>query len=268
MKSRESIAQPPPDAAQRARVLDPGGSFIVQAPAGSGKTELLIQRYLALLGSVESPEEIVAITFTRKAAAEMRERVLQALEARKDPLAQNPARLRIQTIDSLALSLTRQMPVLSRFGAQPQNVEDAGELYAAAARATLALVEDSGSVAAHIERLLEHLDNDAGRVEGLLAGMLARRDHWIRHLARMRRGELQAALLAGLPQAPSSYDPFRIRCADIIKQMILTTGELAKPIHRVLNNGRADFVIRVDRLARLEVHIGVLSRAPHHRVIG
>lgn len=211
-----------PDADARTAALDPARSFIVQAPAGSGKTELLIQRYLLLLGTVESPEEIVAITFTKKAAGEMRERVLRALgaaRAGKAPdgpheartlelaraavsrddahgwrVAENPARLRIQTIDALCAALARQMPILSQFGAPPQTVDDASELYLAAARATLELVESKDEVAADVERLLAHLDNDVARVEQLLADMLARRDHWIRHLARLDRAALEAAL--------------------------------------------------------------------------
>ncbi len=210
------------DVNERHRALDPAQSFIVQAPAGSGKTALLIQRYLRLLACVDAPEEIVAITFTRKAAAEMRTRVLAALEIANKPgdaesayeklnrelsravlrrdqeagwhITENPERLRIQTIDSLCAALTRQMPMLSKFGAQPETVEDASDLYLEAAQLTLELVEQNHAIAHDVERLLEHLDNDIGRVETLLAEMLARRDHWLRHLHGRTRNELEAAL--------------------------------------------------------------------------
>ena len=213
-----------PDLDARLAALAPARSFIVQAPAGSGKTELLIQRYLGLLATVNEPEEIVAITFTRKAAAEMRERVLRALaqaaagapaesehaqrtlelaraararEAERGwRIADSPARLRIQTIDSLCAALTRQMPVLSRFGAQPEIVEDAGALYAEAARAAVELIDSKGPVAEHVARLLDHLDNNVARVEELLIEMLRRRDHWLRHLIANERAELEGALRA------------------------------------------------------------------------
>ena len=212
-----------PDQSQRDRALDVAHSFIVQAPAGSGKTELLIQRYLALLARVERPEEVAAITFTVKAAAEMRGRVLGALRlaresarptkpqeartwdlaraalARNDvqgwKLEESADRLKVQTIDALCASLTRQMPVLSRFGGQPEVIEDATALFAEAARELLAMVEEGNEAAESVARLLRHLDNDAGTAARLLAEMLARRDQWLRTLERRTdRASLESAL--------------------------------------------------------------------------
>ncbi|MDH3319650.1 MAG: UvrD-helicase domain-containing protein [Betaproteobacteria bacterium] len=173
------------DQREREAALDVTRSFIVQAPAGSGKTSLLVDRFLDLLGTVQQPEEIVAITFTRKAAAEMRERVTEKVPAELAP------RLRIQTIDALCASFTSQMPVLAKFGAQPGIAEDASGLYYEAAVRTL--VEVTPPVA----RLLAHLDNNVAEAAGLLAGMLERRDQWLRNTGRApTRKELEAALKA------------------------------------------------------------------------
>jgi len=221
--SSEEIA----DVAARLEALDVTSSFIVQAPAGSGKTDLLTQRFLALLARAKEPEEILAITFTRKAAGEMRNRILGYLQRAHDNtppdsdhekrswdlaraalqqdrknhwnLTNNPARLQVQTIDSLCASLTRQMPLLSSFGTQPAITEDAERLYNEAAHNTLADIESGVDWSPHIEHLLKHLDNNLFRVEQLLAAMLARRDHWLRHIGdrqdeRLLRGNLEKSL--------------------------------------------------------------------------
>ncbi len=208
------------DSAARLRALDVSQSFIVQAPAGSGKTELLIQRYLKLLETVETPDAVVAITFTRKAAGEMRSRVMEALRTARsgvEPeaeherltfqiarqvleherrlewnLLQNPARLRIETIDALCAAITRRMPWLSRFGAMPEISEKAQDLYREAARNTLG----------HLERDTRRWPICCciwttifkGRAQ-LIGQMLEKRDQWLRHTgASLRRtGSVAAA---------------------------------------------------------------------------
>ena len=212
----------PGDQSQRLAALDPGGSFIVQAPAGSGKTGLLTQRFLRLLAVVENPEEVVAITFTRKAAAEMRNRISRAFAragaARPEPpyerltwelarhalqqserlgwnLIENPQRLRIRTIDSLCQFIARQMPLRSGFGDTPGIEDDASALYRAAARSVANELESGSELAAALATLLEPLDNDLGKLEELIVDMLGRRDQWLPPvLLPNRRGEIERAL--------------------------------------------------------------------------
>ena len=94
------------DAGARASAVETSGSVLVQAPAGSGKTTLLAQRYLRLLATVDAPERILALTFTRRAAEEMRARVIGALEAGR--LAECPPTLNRQTWD-LAVAARRHL---------------------------------------------------------------------------------------------------------------------------------------------------------------
>lgn len=198
------------DSSARREALDPGRSFIVQAPAGSGKTELLIQRYLTLLGSVENPEEVLAITFTRKAAAEMQHRVLQALNrAREDSAPQadylrvtfeaarrvlerdaasgwqlldSPGRMRIQTMDALNARLSRTLPMSSGLGGQVPTLADA-EMDALYRAAGVALLDDwllvPGRTRDALENLLRHLDNNTGLFINYVGAMLAKRDQWL-----------------------------------------------------------------------------------------
>ncbi len=214
----------------RDAALDARRSFVVQAPAGSGKTGLLIQRYLRLLAGVDDPEEIIAITFTRKAAGEMRERILDALAKgraggeddaldrherttlalaravlardaeRSWSLEAQPARMRILTIDALCLAIATQMPWLSRLGGDASIVEDASPLYRQAAREVVTLLNEDTSWSDAIAKLITHLDGDVRRFESMLVEMLSRRDQWLRYLlpgraaGTARRAELEREL--------------------------------------------------------------------------
>lgn len=213
------------DAQSRVRALDASASFIVEAPAGAGKTELLTQRLLKLLQTVDEPEEIIAITFTNKAASEMRARVLDSLrdaaadvtvdkahkrqtrtlalaalrhaDERGWQLLANPARLRIYTIDSFCSHLARQMPLMSRFGAQPGVREDAMPHYEEAASRTLELLADEGA-GEIVQQALRYFDNDAVRLGRQLAEMLARRDQWLDYTRHDAAPEVAERALARL----------------------------------------------------------------------
>ena len=231
------------DTRVRQRALEPDKSFLVQAPAGSGKTELLIQRYLRLLAVVKNPEEILAITFTRKAGAEMRARIMSALDSARagtEPdaahlqtgyqlalaamdrdreldwqLHKQPSRLRIGTIDAVNARLSRRAPLSTGLNALHSVTDDANLLYRQAARETIGLAAGSDVVAAAIATLLAHLDNQFDRLETLIARMLARRDQWLRQTG---------AGLAGSSAALRSY--LEASLSQLIETVLREAAEL------------------------------------------
>ncbi len=194
------------DAHVRRLAADPSRSLVVQAPAGSGKTALLIQRYLALLARVETPEEILALTFTRKAAEEMRTRVLAALtddfarprdndyereiaslaqaaarwgEERGWFLADCPGRLRIQTFDAFCAQVVSQWPAASGAGVALEIASAPKALYAEAAFATFAGLGQDDAAGRALADLLPALANDVDRFVGLVSELLSRREQWL-----------------------------------------------------------------------------------------
>jgi ATP-dependent helicase/nuclease subunit A len=225
-KNQPTTPQPttsqPIDQQVRFDALDPQTSFAVSAPAGSGKTGLLTQRVLTLLAYCDEPEEVLAITFTRKAAGEMQDRIMHALwQAADQPepqdphtqrtwqlaqrvlqrdhelqwnLLQSPQRLRVQTIDSLCRSITKQLPLASGIGAQPDTLEDADQAYRLAVRELFKLLEQESPLREHLTRLLRHLDNNLQAVENLLISLLAKREQWLGVLLQARHEDARAYL--------------------------------------------------------------------------
>lgn len=204
-----------PDSKARDDAVDPQYSCIIQAPAGAGKTTLLANRYLALLEIVGAPEEILAITFTIKAAAEMRQRVLQLLQGESElavrvrsravqldwQLESNPNRLKIQTIDSFTLQISQN-------GSGPDNltgyriVEDATVYYQQAASSLLSQLINGHAVGPLVADFLASMDNDAESMIRLVVTMLAKRDQWLEvaHAVSAEDGSIDE-LLKGTAQS-------------------------------------------------------------------
>ncbi len=211
------------DAQARRQAAEPRDSILLEAPAGAGKTAVLTQRFLRLLCTVDEPGQILAITFTRKAAAEMHARVTRALKgqltgedagtaalrtlaaaalahgaARGWRLAEEPQGLRIQTIDAFNYWLASQLPVAAKAGGALEVTESAQSMYLAAARSTLIAAEADRELAPDVQLLFERFDNHWANIEGMLAHMLAERAHWLPYVLEQPAAQLCARVSASL----------------------------------------------------------------------
>lgn len=202
------------DGEARRLAIDITQSYIVQAPAGSGKTSLLTQRYLKLLSVVDKPEDILAITFTNKAVGEMRERILACLKEaalhqeppsnvqykrdnwllasaalkrdrqKKWHLLDNPARLRIRTIDSFCNYIAQNLPISSGMGYSLETDSDSSRYYSQAAEKTVNTLlynQDGqyGLLAEEVQDILADYDNNQSHFEEALAKMLEDRSDFV-----------------------------------------------------------------------------------------
>jgi len=181
----KSIEKQPIDQKTREEVINPESSFLVQAPAGSGKTTTLARRILHLLTVVEDPKEIIAISFTNKAAAEMHEKVLEQYKEPKNGKVVKKIKARarehkwdegfmdlleIMTIDSLASKITRQAPLLSK--SLFMNItEDPHEIYETVVNETM---KDNEQLA----NLFPFLNHDYQKIKKQLIAELEIRDQW------------------------------------------------------------------------------------------
>ena len=164
-------------------------SFIVEAPAGSGKTRLLTDRYLKLLTIVDAPEEIVAITFTKKAASEMKSKILERIKKGDSPFAKtilkrsqekgwniehDLSRLKIMTIDKFCHNVVSQIPILSKIGDKPNITDNPEKFYEESVKQILQTQENIED----IKIVFSHYDNEYEKINRRLTTMLSIRDQW------------------------------------------------------------------------------------------
>lgn len=212
------------DANARAEAIDPRRSLVLLAPAGSGKTSTLQMRLLSCLTVVERPEEVLAITFTNMAAAEIVERVIGALQqaatgvepsmAHELPqyrlaclvlardkemgwnLLLNPSRLRIMTFDSFCASLASKTPIMSGLGGG-KTTDDPALIYRQAILETLKAVNDNDIPVALSEALEAVLAFAKNRFESLVPmfeSLLAKRDQWAGRIMSLDTVAMQEAV--------------------------------------------------------------------------
>jgi ATP-dependent helicase/nuclease subunit A len=101
---------------RRARALasDPTLNVALEASAGTGKTRVLVERYVRLVEEGTSPRHILAITFTRRAAGEMKTRIVQELRRRSylwKEIRERLFEIHVTTIDAFCLGLLREFPL-------------------------------------------------------------------------------------------------------------------------------------------------------------
>jgi len=219
-------AAAPLDKEQRLQAVNPALSVHVEAPAGSGKTTVLLQRYLTILAAGTRPEDILALTFTRKAAGELRTRLQKEFfpqnaapgDQKADPLKEQLQelaqmawrhhvdregapfldRLQIATFHSFCAQLLRLVPHASGLAPEFRVMEEheAARCQAEAVellRRQLADLPPGQPLREALVRRLVRLNNSWPNLARELQNLLARRDILTQFIALARASREQNA---------------------------------------------------------------------------
>jgi ATP-dependent helicase/nuclease subunit A len=186
----------------RAEVIDDPSSFIISAPAGSGKTTVLAKRIIKRLLEVNDPNEIIALTFTKKAANEMRDKVQEVLKAKDEtfdgPFEQKKlnkhskknnwddnyiGNLKIMTLDSLAFQILQKEPLLSEYPKVEGLSEHLDDLYEIAINEVIKEPQNYQDV----EKVLLYLNVNHQTSVNEFVEMIKKRDQWLPHLIELSK---------------------------------------------------------------------------------
>ena len=198
----------PQDQRERDLAANPSFSVAAIAPAGSGKTSVLLLRFLRCLAIADKPEEVLALTFTNKAANEIKERVMVAMADAKENVApealheasvvdaakavlarsehqgwnltENPGRLRVMTFDTFNVQLTARAPIMSGVGGTAIE-ENPGLIYRNAVIELFGMLDgdtEDEALKASLRACLAFAKNQVEMLIPMFARLLQSRDQW------------------------------------------------------------------------------------------
>lgn len=255
-------------------IFDPTRSVVLVASAGTGKTWRLVRRYLRIIATVDPstglpwarPEQVVAVTFTRAAAAQMRARVFAALTAAPEDvgdddlvlaevasaaklsarleLAEHVAAAPIGTLHSLCGRMISEFPELSGVPPNARPLEPAEQS-----------LELEAFVSGWLDRVI---DDPQHRAHELCVELL--RAHPLRFVRRELRAmvddreRLQARWLDAEAIAAAREQFVRAQWRGYIEQLRMPLSLLARACAHELRNGRATSKLLElnDRVTRLQ----------------
>ncbi|MBD3587237.1 UvrD-helicase domain-containing protein [Salinimonas sp. HHU 13199] len=223
---------------------------LLDASAGTGKTSELVKRTLQAYLAVSTPDQVLDLTFTNKAASEMRQRIISELKnadletfvesthekemrslatkvlARDKALGwdilKNPNQLEIKTFDSLCSSIVSQVPLTSKVGGAAVVADNPTSIYKLAADELLRDYKKDCAWSSNVRRLLQHVNHNFETASSMLVELLGSRDQWLPIILEAKNtAERRAALEKNnLKLLNVIFTPFIRACKEIESEII------------------------------------------------